>query len=457
MQKLRYSRYFKLLFILLDVVIITAVLVYFFLKKNNFSYTNDIWDQSSPIIIVLVFIWVLLSGHTKLYSVPRTLTYTLYLERLITHIIIFLFSLILIAKISDNVYLKEDRIIIAIGLFVGLLIIKSILFFSLKYIRTLGINHRNVMIIQDDPSSEILKFTLSYRKDYGFKLFNYPLEEMNNIEKVLEFWHKNGIHTLFLPVDFSDITKGTENELFKKAELNRVKITLIPSTIQNQFFQYDLSYIATQPVLSQTKFPLDYFTNFIIKRTFDIIFSLVVLVGICSWLFPIISILIKLDSKGPVFFLQKRYGYHDQIFKCFKFRTMRTNSESSSKTTVLNDDRITKIGHFLRKTSLDELPQFINVLIGNMSIVGPRPHMILVDDYFKTKIGRYTLRSRVYPGITGLAQVNGLRGDHGDVELKMKKRILADRFYVKNWSFVLDLVIVFKTIILMIRGDKNAI
>jgi len=180
------------------------------------------------------------------------------------------------------------------------------------------------------------------------------------------------------------------------------------------------------------------------------------LVVICSWLFPIIALFIKLDSKGPVFFKQKRYGFHENIFTCLKFRTMVENEHSTMKTTSENDYRITKIGKFLRVTSLDELPQFINVLVGNMSVVGPRPHMLLVDNFYKPKIGKYAIRSLVKPGITGLAQVNGLRGDKGNMDIQMRKRIIADSYYVKNWSFSLDIVIILKTISLLITGDKNA-
>ena len=247
-----------------------------------------------------------------------------------------------------------------------------------------------------------------------------------------------------------------EQEIYRLAELDKIRVSLIPSIAKNNFFQFDLGYIEMQPILVRSKFPLDYLTNIIIKRTFDIFFSALVLLSICSWLFPLLAILIKLDSKGPVFFFQKRYGFHDEVFNCFKFRTMRVNEDSTHKTTSENDKRITKIGKFLRKTSLDEMPQFINVLIGDMSIVGPRPHMLLVDDFYKLKIGRYSVRSLVKPGITGLAQVNGLRGDNGDMELNMQKRILADAFYVKNWSVSLDSVIIFKTIFLVITGDKNA-
>ena len=135
---------------------------------------------------------------------------------------------------------------------------------------------------------------------------------------------------------------------------------------------------------------------------------------------------------------------------------MHVNGECTSKTTAENDKRITKIGKFLRKTSLDEMPQFLNVLKGDMSVVGPRPHMLLVDDFYKLKIGRYSIRSLVKPGVTGLAQVNGLRGDKGNMDIEMQKRILADAFYVKNWTVVLDSVIILKTVFLVIGGDKNA-
>ena len=157
-------------------------------------------------------------------------------------------------------------------------------------------------------------------------------------------------------------------------------------------------------------------------------------------------------------YIEERYfQFHDEVFECLKFRTMIENEESATKTTSQNDSRITKIGRFLRKTSLDEMPQFINVLRGDMSVVGPRPHMLLIDDFYKAKIGRYSVRSLVKPGITGLAQVSGLRGDTGEMEIEMKKRILADSFYVKNWSLTLDIVIILKTILLVIKGDQKAI
>ncbi|WP_417428575.1 exopolysaccharide biosynthesis polyprenyl glycosylphosphotransferase [Halpernia sp.] len=454
MQRLRYSRYFKSFFILLDIIVITAVLVFAYLRKHDYHYNKGFSELNVISLILLISFWILLSGRTKLYSIPRNLTFTIYLERLITHIFLFIVGVILLAKISDNSFLKEDRFLIGFILFICLFFLKSFSFFTLKYLRTFGFNHRNIMFLSENESTNLLKNILIQRKDYGFKIFTFTNEL--TIQNLEEFWKINGIHTLYLPSENSSLEKEFEHEVFKAAEKNKIFISLVPNIIQNNFLRYELDYVQMQPILTQAKFPLDYFTNYLVKRTLDIFFSLLFLIFIGIWLFPIIAIIIKLGSKGSVFFIQKRYGFHEEVFDCFKFRTMNINRASDTKTTAKNDKRITKFGGFLRKTSLDETPQFINVLIGNMSIIGPRPHMLLVDDYFKQKIGRYSLRSYVKPGITGLAQVNGLRGDGGNIEIEMQKRIIADSFYVKNWTLSLDLVIILKTILLILKGDKNA-
>ena len=455
MQKIRYSRYFRLVFILLDIMVISAVFIYFYLRNEQELFADVNTEQNILSITVLVFFWILLSGRTRLYSVPRTITYTLYLERLVTHILLFIFGVVLLAKVSNNDFLKQDRAWMGLCLFFILFFLKSAIFFALKYIRTLGWNYRNIMFLVDDTSAKMLKSILNERKDYGFRIWEYTQSENLNLENLVQFWRKNGIHTLYISAESAEFYREKEEQIYELAEKCQVRISLIPSVINN-FFEFDLSYIETQPVLVRVQFPLDNLVNSLLKRTFDLLFSALVLVFICSWLFPVIAVLIKLRDKGPIFFVQKRYGFHDQIFTCIKFRTMRVNGECTTKTTAPDDERITKIGKFLRKTSLDEMPQFLNVLKGEMSVVGPRPHMLLIDDFYKPKIGRYSVRSLVKPGLSGLAQVNGLRGDHGDMEIAMQKRILADTFYVKKWTMSLDMVIIIKTIILLIAGDRNA-
>ena len=455
MQRIRYSRYFKTAIIILDIFIVASVFIFFFLTKHSFEIAKTKTEQNVLALLLLTFFWILLSGRTKLYSIPRNLTYTLYVERIVTHIFLFLLGIVLFAKASDNIFLQYEMYWIAFTLFAILFSIKSLIFFSLKFFRAKGGNFRNVMFLGDNDSSFILKNIISNRKDYGYKLYDYQ-QNKTDINQLKDFWQENGIHTVFLPADHN-LDKNFEKEIIEEAENNKVKVALIPSIIRNEFFEYDLGYIETQPILFPSKFPLSYYSNASIKRAFDVLFSLLTLIFIGTWLFPIIAILIKLDSKGSVFFIQKRYGFHDEVFNCIKFRTMVENKDCSTKTTSENDVRITKIGKFLRKTSLDEMPQFFNVLLGQMSVVGPRPHMLLIDDYYKEKIGRYAVRSLVKPGITGLAQVSGLRGDTGDMDVQMKKRILADSFYVKNWSLTLDLIIILKTIFLIIKGDKKAI
>lgn len=436
-------------------MVLAGVFVFYFLNTSrDLIHNQEIWYEISfPLLLVISF-WVLLSGRTKIYNISRNLTYIIFVERIIIHFLLFIIGLVLIRKVSGNQFFGSELTWLSLYLFVFIFSLKSTVYFLIRYIRAMGVNNRNVMFLSENNATDVLKKTIEERKDFGYKIFNYNSSEVN-IENLVDFWKKNGIHTLFIPTENS-FSNETEEKLFRLAEANKVHISLIPNISKNNFFFYDLGYIQTQPILTQTKYPLDYYSNFLLKRTFDIIFSVLVLLFICSWLFPIIAILIKKSSKGPVFFIQKRYGFHEEVFNCFKFRTMVVNEDSASKTTSVNDKRITKIGKFLRKTSLDEMPQFINVLKGEMSIVGPRPHMLAVDNYYKPKIGRYSLRSLANPGITGLAQVNGLRGDAGDVEIEMNKRILADAFYIRNWSFILDIVIILKTILLVIKGDKNA-
>jgi putative colanic acid biosynthesis UDP-glucose lipid carrier transferase len=455
MQQLRYSRYFKAFVILLDMVLVAAVFWFHYFRNFEVRYDSETLEQNILSMLLLCSFWILLSGRTKLYHIPRNVTYTVFLERIFIHIFVFFIGVLMLAKVSTNDFLKTERFYLAFILLLVVIPIKSAIFFILKYLRSKGINHRNIMFIGESPSSDILREIITQRKDYGFRIYDYPSRDYDP-QTLIRFWKENGIHMIFLPSE-NCLQKTFEDALFHQAELNKVRISLVPNIIQNDFFEYEFNYIETVPILSQAKYPLDFFTNVTVKRTFDIVFSVFVLLTLCSWLFPIIIILIKMnDPKGSVFFLQKRYGYHDEVFDCLKFRTMKANDQSSEKTTDTNDLRITKIGKFLRKTSMDELPQFINVLLGSMSVVGPRPHMLMVDDFYKPKISRYSLRSMVKPGITGLAQVSGLRGDEGDMNLGMKRRILADSFYVKNWSFSMDIVIILKTIFLIIVGDKNA-
>ena len=201
--------------------------------------------------------------------------------------------------------------------------------------------------------------------------------------------------------------------------------------------------------------PLSNDFNTILKRTFDITFSLFIIIFLLSWITPIIGLIIKIESRGPVFFKQTRNGIKFREFTCYKFRSMIENNDADIQQATKNDKRVTKIGKILRKTSLDELPQFFNVLIGNMSVVGPRPHMIRENKRYSKSVDKFMVRHFVKPGITGLAQVKGFRGEI-ETDEDIINRVKYDIYYLENWSLILDLNIVFLTTINFLTGQKKA-
>lgn len=191
------------------------------------------------------------------------------------------------------------------------------------------------------------------------------------------------------------------------------------------------------------------------KRLFDVIFSTLFLILIGSWLLPLLAIFIKLDSPGPALFRQKRVGVGGRIFVCLKFRTMSHDPNAVFAQTQRNDPRVTRVGSFLRRTNLDEIPQFLNVLAGQMSVVGPRPHVPELDEAFAGSVPSYSSRNLVRPGVTGLAQVSGCRGETRSVR-EMTHRVRFDIFYIRSISFGMDIQVILKTILSVVRGDKHA-
>jgi len=217
----------------------------------------------------------------------------------------------------------------------------------------------------------------------------------------------------------------------------------------------NIEFLEHLPILSARTIPLDDPFNRIVKRSFDVLFSLFVIVCILSWLYPILAILIKRESKGPVLFKQLRSGKDNIEFLCLKFRSMRSSDDADTRQASKGDDRVTAIGRFIRKTSLDELPQFFNVLAGQMSVVGPRPHMVRHTQEYAPTVEKYMVRHFVKPGITGLAQIKGYRGETRDHH-QMEGRVRLDRLYLESWSFLLDIWIILRTGISLIKSNDKA-
>jgi len=281
---------------------------------------------------------------------------------------------------------------------------------------------------------------------------NY-LGSINELEATLD---NNEVDEVFLVLPSSQAEQI--NFVIDCCEKKQVQVNVI-----NDFSRIGSGALRTTsyagfPVVGLRYFPLDDAENRLFKRSFDILFSILFLVLIFSWLAPIIALLIKLNSKGPIIFKQDRWGLNNEKIVCYKFRTMRhatAEVESEFKQAGKNDERVTSLGRFLRKTSLDELPQFLNVLKGDMSVVGPRPHPIPLSLESKDIVQNYMMRHLVKPGISGWAQVNGSRGEVQS-RAEMRRRVAFDLWYIENWSFWLDCQIIFQTIVNLLKGDERA-
>jgi putative colanic acid biosynthesis UDP-glucose lipid carrier transferase len=255
--------------------------------------------------------------------------------------------------------------------------------------------------------------------------------------------------------DPSDVSESFLIEIRQFTEKHKLELRLIPENKAIYSKNFILEYFGTIPILKPKPLPFERIETHILKRIFDIFLSLFTCLFILSWLLPILGIIIKLDSKGPLFFRQKRDGLNGKQFFCYKLRSMSVNTDADIVSATKDDKRITKFGAFLRRSSLDELPQFFNVLFGDMSLVGPRPHINIQTKKYVNEVKNYLVRNSVKPGITGLAQISGYRGEviqKSDIE----NRVRFDIFYIENWSFFLDLKIILQTFLFFFKKEEKA-
>lgn len=245
------------------------------------------------------------------------------------------------------------------------------------------------------------------------------------------------------------------NLYFDLADSNCLRLKFIPDFHTGNTSDFVIDNIHNTQIIKPRKEPLEIANNRFKKRLFDMVFSTLILVLLLSWLYPILAIIIKLQSKGPVIFKQLRTGENNKEFWCYKFRSMHSNKNSETFQVKKDDNRVTAIGRFMRKTSIDELPQFYNVLKGEMSIVGPRPHMLKHTFNYNQIVENFMVRHFIKPGITGLSQISGFRGGINEV-VDMQNRIDTDILYLKNWSMITDVKICILTIFFVFKGDQNA-
>ena len=320
----------------------------------------------------------------------------------------------------------------------------------LKYLRAKGRRINKMLIVGVNDTSKLLRTIVDNNPMMGYHFVGYlsrhPDKDSDVIGHPDDFAtiiQENDIDMVFVTLSlFSHSGRGST--FLKECNKKGIKLRFIP---ENQsWFQskVNMESVGNLVVINPQKIPLDDIESRFLKRIFDILFSLSAIVLVFSWLFPLIALIIKFTSKGSVFFVQERTGINNKKFRCFKFRSMRLNDDANSRQATANDDRITPIGKFMRRTNIDELPQFFNVLFGQMSIVGPRPHMLKHTDEYSNLIDHYMIRHYVKPGITGWAQVNGYRGETDEL-WKMEKRVEFDMDYIENWNLWWDIEIVYLT------------
>ncbi|HUH34615.1 MAG TPA: exopolysaccharide biosynthesis polyprenyl glycosylphosphotransferase [Moheibacter sp.] len=468
MLKKNYSPYTQSLLICIDFLFLIS-LFFIFLFINDPQWERSLHGLTTfakvhyKSLTLMIIFWLLASNQVKLYKNFRFSRFLDTLKRLIFQIILFTVVLFAISGgKKENLYTTQESIILIIILFFYLLISRYTIYQFLKFYRKKGYNSKNVIFIGYNDNSEGLENMLRKRKELGLKL--QDIFVISNPTKNQTLFDDNEFINYLMQnkIDYAYVSLGNgldDSMIAKTVEILEdmyISIGFIPSSSIEVKQNLEINYLDSFPILTYKKYPLDHTFNQIIKRTFDIIFSLTVFVFLLSWLLPIIALAVYFSQGGPILFAQKRNGLNGKEFNCLKFRTMRPDKDNNKKPTERDDPRVTKLGKILRKTSLDELPQFFNVLKGEMSIVGPRPHMVSENEAYSEIINRYALRHYVKPGITGLAQVRGHRGavdSHKDMEM----RIRTDIYYVRNWSFLLDLLIIYQTAKLMVFGDENAI
>ncbi|GAB1416562.1 undecaprenyl-phosphate glucose phosphotransferase [Paludibacter sp.] len=383
-------------------------------------------------------------------------------KRLLVFIALTAFNIILFRSIIGVMWLY---VTIATSVFVlGKLAISFLFFVTVRYYHLKNNRVKRTLLVGQNETMGKVEKIIKANPILNYNFIGYisdsdatekeTLGSRNDLERVIV---KNKIQIVFVAI--KDATAllpcfPLNQDLLTTCNRLGVRLFYVPEKNNVDKNVYDVEYLNSVTIINPQRIPMDSIENQIKKRLFDVLFSGFVIIFVLSWLYPLLALIIKLSSKGPVLFIQERTGINQVNFKCYKFRSMALNDDADKKQATNNDPRLTWIGKIMRKTSIDELPQFFNVLKGDMSVVGPRPHMLAHTEEYTQLIDNYLVRHYVKPGITGWAQVEGFRGETNQL-WKMEKRVELDKEYVNNWSLDWDIVIIWKTIFGM-KSHNNA-
>ena len=438
------------LIIFIDLIIINSVIFVI----SDYEYLNFVF------LSYITVSWLFIGYYTKFYNVYRYTHITKLGTLIMSQFFVFSLGYLSYFTIFKEGIVVNNQLIIFLSIISLITFFKFCIFLLLKKYRLKGKNYRNIILFGDVSSAKILENLFHNRNDLGYRFYGFFSDKTFKSKKYLGLL-KNGFNYVLenkideIYFDSSQISESFLIKIRQFTENHKLELRLIPKNKAIYSKDYILEYFGIIPILKPKSLPFERIETHILKRIFDLFFASIVCLLVLSWLFPILWIIIKTDSKGPLFFKQKRDGIKGKQFYCYKLRSMKVNDESDIISASINDKRITKVGAFLRKTSLDELPQFYNVILGDMSVVGPRPHINIQTKKYVNEVKNYLVRNSVKPGITGLAQISGYRGEvvrKSDIE----NRVRLDIFYIENWSFFLDIKIIIKTIFNVFKDEEKA-
>ena len=445
----RYSGLISPLSYFIDIAIITVITQQFLALHlyKEFEFKH---------LFTLTVLWIIVSVFNRFYYIYRYTNFLKIINLLFNQIVLFALSLFCFSGIFPELELEPNTIIkLLMPIAILIVFVKIVTYYSIKTFRSyFGGNYRKTIIIGSSMESQNLELFFNKNKQAGYlhkKTFSDVSKK--SILDSINFVKEQEIDEIYCSTE--NINDQEVKALIKFCDNNLKTIKFIPNSTKLNSKKLIYETYDSLPILSLRRVPLQDSVNLFFKRLIDIIISLAVIVFVLSWLTPIIALFIKKESDGPVFFKQIRNGINYEEFSCLKFRSMIVNDNAHKLQATKGDTRVTKIGAFLRKTSLDEMPQFINVLLGDMSVVGPRPHMIKENDKYYKTVDKYMLRHVIKPGITGLAQVSGYRGEV-EKESDIVNRIKFDIYYLENWSILLDVKIILRTILNSIKGEDKA-
>lgn len=452
-----YSRYLKSIYILLDFLLlnITFCAVSYYFKWPNLTADPNFLAQ----FLYINFFWSVTISLVRVHEIDRGLRYEQILVLITRAYACFAILLTVFLYFCDQYLIPVFHFEIKIVLWGAVFLCwRTVAVMAINQLRRRGKNYRQVIIVGNGvPAREMMKF-FEKHPEMGYKLKGIfcdetsilqPAQVTGRVSEAKAYVQREKIDEIYCSL--SGLEAEQVSDLMNFADNNLVRFKVVPDFRGFLSRKVKIDFYDLVPVLSMRREPLQNAFNRHLKRAFDIVFSLLILLLVFPLAFLLFAPLIKWSSRGPVFFRQLRSGENNEEFFCYKFRTMRVNTEADTLQAMKGDARITWAGAFLRKTSLDELPQFFNVLIGNMSVVGPRPHMLRHTEEYGKIIDKFMVRHLVKPGVTGWAQVNGYRGDTRDSSL-MEKRVEYDVWYLENWSIILDIKIVVLTIWQVLSG-----